>query len=548
MRATFTLLVLFFSSSLTSQNCEPSAFEVLDVGNVSAGMLNGGDLFWDLSDARYEVPKGSGKHSVFSGAIWLSGINADGELANAAMTYRQSGFDYGPGPLCSEGLVYETGCNDFNRIWKVNQTDIDAQLAALNNGSTEASELPPAIINWPGKNNPHFDLFELPSDKSLAPFIDTNDDGIYDPLAGDYPRINGDQGLWWVFNDLAVPHTETSGTAMGLEISILAYAFSQESGNGLANHTFYEINIYNPIGEFSDFYFSKMIDVDLGTFDDDFIGCNPESDLAFSYNGDDNDQGVLGYGTDIPIIGASLLKGLTASDGNQIGMTIFNTFNNDFTDNGNPTEASEYTNLIIGQNVAGTPTSDPDGNPTNYIYPDNPSDPEGWSECTQSNLPADRRMLMSSGPIDFSAGERQTVHFAILWTKDADYPCPDISPLLQENENAKLLLDEVLNNSEALSYQGGSCLETASGINDLNTELTVYPNPIVEHQFSTSLQSEFDGPITLKLFDAKGAQILSQAYQPQQTIYLNKNIAEGVYFIELQSNKQVLQSAKVLVL
>jgi len=545
--STIALLLVLSSLSVFSQDCEPTAFETLDIGNVSAGMLNGGDMLWDLSNSRYEVPKGSGKHSLFAGSFWMSGIDEFGILTNAAMTYRQLGFDYGPGPLCNEGEVYETGCSDFNRIWKVNQSDIDDQLAALSLGSSSISDLPDAVVQWPGKDNPHFNLFPLPIEKTLAPFVDVDGDNIYNPLAGDYPRINGDQGLWWVFNDLAVPHTETNGFPLGIEISVLAYAFDENGSSGLENHTFYEVNVFNPTGSFTEFIFGFWIDVDLGTFDDDFIGCNPDADMAISYNGDAFDEGAFGYGEDIPVVGARFLKGLTDDDGTDMGMTRFISYNNNFGDNGNPTQFEDYSNLLNGQNVAGNPILDPDGNEVDFLFPGNPSDPQGWSECAVANQPSDKRMLMSSGPTNLSSNERQTVHIALLWTQDVEYPCPDMSILEEIGDDIKMQFADILNNAEVMS--SGECATAiSSGIGDIENAFTIFPNPVVDHQLTVDLSLTNDGAHTVRLFNAAGVLLHTSILSPQSKVELDKNIPSGVYLLEISEGQRVLGSSKVVLL
>ena len=46
----------------------------LNINNVRTTILNGGDMWWDLGNNRYEIPKGSGKHSMFAGALWIGGM------------------------------------------------------------------------------------------------------------------------------------------------------------------------------------------------------------------------------------------------------------------------------------------------------------------------------------------------------------------------------------------------------------------------------------------------------------------------------------------
>ena len=46
--------------------CTPSTSQTdLDVNNVRATILGGGDMWWDLNDAQYEIPKGGFKNSFF---------------------------------------------------------------------------------------------------------------------------------------------------------------------------------------------------------------------------------------------------------------------------------------------------------------------------------------------------------------------------------------------------------------------------------------------------------------------------------------------------
>jgi len=61
----------------------------LDINNVRAKILNGGDMWWDIfgsTNARYEVPKVTGSDgslgasSQFATALWVGGYDAGGQL------------------------------------------------------------------------------------------------------------------------------------------------------------------------------------------------------------------------------------------------------------------------------------------------------------------------------------------------------------------------------------------------------------------------------------------------------------------------------------
>ena len=52
--------------------CNPSTSQTdLDVNNIRTTIMAGGDMWWNLSDARYEIPKDGNKHSMFAGALWI---------------------------------------------------------------------------------------------------------------------------------------------------------------------------------------------------------------------------------------------------------------------------------------------------------------------------------------------------------------------------------------------------------------------------------------------------------------------------------------------
>ena len=76
-------------------DCDPATQSAdLDINNVRTKILNGGDMWWDLNAARYEIPKlvdvnAVRKNSLFSGAIWIGGLDQAENLRLAAMTYRQ---------------------------------------------------------------------------------------------------------------------------------------------------------------------------------------------------------------------------------------------------------------------------------------------------------------------------------------------------------------------------------------------------------------------------------------------------------------------------
>ena len=261
----------------------------LDINNVRAKILNGGDMWWDLfgnQEARYAVPKPPvgqvGPSSQFASSIWVGGYDAGGSLKSAAQTYRQfGGNDYWPGPLTSTATITPSTCIAWDKFYKINRVDVETFYNWRAGGGVGQNPLQgtPAmevIDNWPAYG---------PEGQPLAPYYDVNADGFYDPSSGDVPdfditgtrgcaaQLFGDQCLFWVFNDKGNVHTETGGASIGLEIQAQAFAFA--TNDELNNATFYKYKIINKSSfRLDSTFFGVWDDADLGWYKDDYVGCD----------------------------------------------------------------------------------------------------------------------------------------------------------------------------------------------------------------------------------------------------------------------------------
>jgi len=247
------------TNKVGAETCSPATGSTdLNINNVRTRINTGGDMWWDLIDvAKYEIPKGSKKTSMFSAALWIGGVDANGQLKVAALRYRQQGNDYWPGPLTTDGTaaVDAATCQEYDKHFVITRKEVDEYLAWWNNKASYPDyQIPQSINNWPAHGDPD----KLQS-YYLAPFFDNDGDGAYDPTMGDYPYydvnnslcptnpenignpslptaegngilvdqvLKGDQTLWWVFNDKGNVHTESQGSPIGLEIRAQAFAFS----------------------------------------------------------------------------------------------------------------------------------------------------------------------------------------------------------------------------------------------------------------------------------------------------------------------------------
>jgi len=433
-----------------ASGCSPSLSKTdLDVNNVRTTIMAAGDMWWNLDDARYEIPKDGNKHSMFAGALWIGGVDAGGQLKVAAMTYRQGGSDFWTGPLnTTTATISPEECNEWDKHFKISRTEVEEHAA---NYLDPTYVMPDIIENWPAHGDP-----ALGQDFNLAPFYDAGQDGgLYNPYDGDYPdynvsgsndnaRLFGDQTLWWVFNDQGNIHTETEASPLGLEIHAQAFGFTAD--NEVNDMTFYNYKIINrstlPL---NDTYFGQWVDPDLGNYLDDYVGCDVGLGLGFCYNGDAEDEGAAGYGFNPPAIGVDFFQGPLAdpNDGidndrdgtidennEQIIMSKFVYYNNDFTVIGNPSAGTHFYNYLRGiwkDNVPMTYGGDGHGSgqgsttdQCNFMFPGTSDDAFAgleWTEQTAGNIPADRRFLQSAGPFTLQPGAVNEITTGVVWAR-----------------------------------------------------------------------------------------------------------------------------------
>lgn len=442
----------------TASTCKPAEAKIdLDINNVRARLMTGGDMWWDngTAEARYEVPKGSRKNSLFAGSVWIGGIDAQGQLKVAAQTYRQDGNDYWPGPLDDQANVTESDCAEWDRFWKVNKSDILA-LRSLSDPGARAQLLASAefesIYQWPAKGNPNAKgnrgnpLGLNSTTKDYAPFVDVDNNQKYEPENGDYPDIDGDQFVWWVFNDKG--NTKQQSQTEGIGIEVQASAFAYATKDFLNDATFYNYRLVNRSNITLDStYIATWTDADLGFYRDDYIGCDTVRGLGILYNGstqDGNGQ-INSYGTKIPMVGIDFFKGPQKpydSAGKtyfkQLGMESFTYYNNDATIVGNPNNGVQIYYYMTGSIRNGQRFSNDFTGPntnskaygtgptTRFVFYGDPGEKSEWSECTCLNPVGDRRFVHSSGPFKLLPGVVNDITIGAVWVSDAG-GCPTTS-------------------------------------------------------------------------------------------------------------------------
>ena len=329
-------------------DCAMASMSVdLAINNVRARLLNGGDMWWDLEDGRYIVPKVDaslgvpGVSSIFAGAVWLGGYDDAGNLKIAAQTYRKQGNDFfndfWPGPLSSIGTTGADTCLNWDQFFSVKGVDIRNHIRTFNEALEagipfDCEGIPDELKKYPARGNPYWSQyydFDLPNDtQGLGAFFDANSDNRYDPCDGDYPAIEvkncptesnfPDEIIFWVYNDAGNTHTVTNGTPIRMEVQVQGFGYT--TNDQINDMTFYRYKLINrAVSAIDSTYFGMWVDPDLGCSQDDFIGSDTSRSLMYVYNQDEldgdagcdcTDQGSPPtYCDEVPILGVDYFRG-----------------------------------------------------------------------------------------------------------------------------------------------------------------------------------------------------------------------------------------------
>ena len=536
---------------LRDGGCAPAtALRDLEWNNVRTLIENGGTLWHERATFRgsYIVPKEGGVSTVFAGALWIGGVSPDQQLKIAATMHRRNGKnDFWPGPLTTDGAaeVSDQVCSDYDRFFISERADaqrhrqwFDAQAAGTaEEDFPEGYSMPSYFRDYPAIGDDNQDYY-------LAPFKDYDGDGFYDPDKGDYPwydflqeidcanrkredvvPLYGDQTYYWIFNDKGNVHTESQGEPIGMEIRAQAFAFS--TNDEVNNMTFNNYVLINQGTQtLTNTYMCQWVDSDLGGISDDYVGCDVQRGLGYTYNGDAFDEADSfspGYGENPPAFGVDFFEGpyqdadsidnpLTTNfsdavdslgipyegigigygdgivDNERFGMRRFIYFNWGSGPNTLPTQAGHFYNYMRGfwkngqrmayggDGLSATTGADLEIS-ADYMFPGD-TDPfswgtegtvvDDWSEAQSENPPGDRLFLQSAGPFTLEPGDYNNITVGMVYARaEGGDPFESVKLLRLADDKAQALFD--------------NCFEIVSGpdapdvtVQELENELILY--------------------------------------------------------------------------
>jgi len=515
-------------------------FRKLDGNNISSYIMGSGIFDQNITSNNspgFEWPKGSGRFALFTTGLSMSAI-VQGVIRQSMASYRG---EMTPG-ICNNSTPFT---NDTFRVYSVSK---------LENSNS---------FDWQ-----HWGLM-VPYG---APFVDVNNNGLYEP-AIDTPGVkNASQTVFVCMTDgFQNTHTASEGFGGGTsplfnEVHLTAWCYLQPTYSDMQFLKFEVINKSN--APWTRTYFSIVSDPDLGDAADDYIGCDTTRNLGYCYNYDnmDGNGNPPTYGSAPPAVGYIILKGAYRKYVNPgyLSITAFNTYDpSQFaaTCEQEPSYPLEAYHYMQGFKKDLTNWLDPTQSPkkkTKFIYAGDPEANTGWTEYKGSirncnndttgqiltiNNPGDRRLMLHTGSDEITVlpGDTQRIVMCQLIARGSS------------NLNSVTKLKQL--SDVAIQFYNSNF---TIGINQISSEVPLkyslsqnYPNP-----FNPKTIIRFQLPsfskVSLKVFDILGREVqtlVNESMKPgtYETSFDGSSFSSGVYFYKLTSG-DFLETKRMILL
>ncbi|MFH1043393.1 MAG: T9SS type A sorting domain-containing protein [bacterium] len=494
---------------------------------------------------------------LFSGGFFLSGYDNGVLWANGVLTCSRI-EDYQPGP------VGVSSADPKNKIYVVKKQDI---------------AFSQSWQDWRDAVSIGADYYDGDGDGTYNP-VDLNSNGNWDTNE-DRPDLIGDWTAWCVYNDGVPAALRIFNDVAPKGIEIHQTVFGYGSDEVIGNVMFIRYRLVNS-GSVSDkldnVYFGAAVDPDIGTYDDDFIGCDTTLNVGYVYNNgsdllfganppsfivdllqgpvtymprvtflDVNGDGIFSESIDIALDTAysagGIIKGVKKYPGaKNLSAVSFTGYMHSHPVVGDPTTPIQLRNIMMGGKgnngdslyvstwALGNGAAlgiDTAMICARYMYSGDPVNSNGWL----NTAPLDQKQISNIGPFQLQQENPVDIYVGYIIGQGSD-PLNSITIAKQNDLAAQRALDE---NFPFVIV--GVEDETNKNYNfKLNQN---YPNPFnPTTTISFSLQSkEF---VTLKIYDVLGEEVITLVNEELNTgSYKNDwnatNLSSGVYFYRLQA-------------
>ena len=497
----------------------------LEINNVRALVNSFGNQFNNPVNEGlgYFVPANTNNPGFYLTRIWLTGMDGQSNIHASAEHYFTQGEDFWAGPVAT---LYDSNYEArWYKIWNLTREEIDYH---KNHWSEPGYEPLPDILSWPGNG----DITNGEAEQ-LAPYFDLNNNGVYEPLQGDYPMIKGDQCLFYILNDVNV-HDATGARSFGAEVHVMAYAFNCETDSAFNNTMFFNYQLHNLSDTaYQDCYFGFFSSWLLGDGWHNYTGCDTLLHSYYCYKGVDYDNGWLSgdtiwsYGNYPPALSVTFLNKT---------MTNYIRFY-DLGPASNPYYGYQFHNSQKG--ILKDSTHITYGGwgwngavPTNYMYPGDPLDTlNGWTELTAGNSPTWQLGLGSHGPFTFNPGEEISFDFALVFGRDyTGNNLTSVNTMKERIESVRYYFE-----NDSTLCGGTFSLGTPNYYS--NTEPVLYPNPVKGNLFINGLNPDKNTHITI--YDITGRCMHNGNYSSARVIIPFNHLENGLYIVILSNGNKV---------
>lgn len=345
----------------------------INPGRMNLRVNADGELASFNNNAASEVISGSNNHFFKFINLWISGLDVNNNLHISTVNSFAHKSDFSPGPIDSLEYI-GMDPKDWNYVWSVQRSQIQYH---RNNFKTTNYKPVDAIKNWPANKTGRFYPY-------LAPFIDYDGNGMYEPEKGDYPDFPGQMAAYFIVNDNYGEHKASSGQALSIELYGMLY-----SSGGLSNTVYGKYYIVNRTDKnYHDIALSIHSGVELGNSQDNYLGTHVNKNCIFSYNGDMDDDAH--FGNKMPVSALFFLN-------HKLSSSLYIT-NDGHSETGMPNAPAEHRNLMEGKWKTGKSLSyGSDGLNTgenaSFVYPFNTDPAHTNMPWVEQNKPGERSIL-----------------------------------------------------------------------------------------------------------------------------------------------------------
>ncbi len=494
--------------------------DTLNINNVSASFKAGGtDFYNSYTNYQYEngfvVPIGNNLQTIFASELWMGG-HTDQNILHSSSRYYYDVDDYMYGPISDAKGDRDAHDVKFNRVWKVSKYQIEKHIFHYSN---PLYIMPEVIKNWPA----HGDISKGQA-YNLAPFVDFNGDGKYNPEYGDYPEIRGHQCVLVIMNDNVI-RNGFNDKALTVDVLQMSYAYNCSEDTALNNTIFMHYDIFNRSqNTYKDFIIGNFYDYKLGNPSDDYRGCDTLRNIFYVYNKSNSDYD---YGDYPPALGVKILNQSLSSynmfykkPGHNFGewprtsKELYNNLSGKFNDG---------TSITVG---AGGQSGTEE---TKFYYPGDIHNSTQWSEVSAGNSGTSVSVLGNIGPFKFVPNQKISFDVAIIYARGVGKTnFENVDLLLQQSDYIQDVYDGVIT---------PECITTMQyEIDKPETGFVVYPNPTNEN---ISINAKFKiKNAEYKIYSITG-QLVKNGFLREGTESISvNNLQSGMYFISITNGER----------